>query len=43
MILPGMAIDTVYSRPPVGWNLAQGLKVFMLSPSSPSSNLLFCD
>lgn len=42
MILPGTAIETVYSRPPVGWNLAHGLNVFTPPSSPPSSILRFC-
>jgi hypothetical protein len=43
MILPGTAMETVYSRPPVGWNRAHGLKVF--APLSSASSLMrrFCD
>lgn len=42
MTLPGTAIDTVKSRPPVGWNLADGLKVLVLTSSPSSSVLLLC-
>lgn len=42
MMLPGTAIDTVKSRPPVGWNLADGLKVLVLTSSPSSSVLLLC-
>lgn len=43
MMLPGTAIDTVKSRPPVGWNLADGLKVLVLTSSPSSSVLLLCE
>lgn len=42
-MLPGTAIDTVKSRPPVGWNLADGLKVLVLTSSPSSSVLLLCE
>jgi hypothetical protein len=32
MMLPGSATDSVYRRPPVGWNTADGLEVSTSCP-----------